>query len=254
MRSQIFTILIFITLASCQNRKDVIPASYIDLPNLESPISDSTYTIEKVLDGRFNNIFYDSAQKFYLIDDGGNNIVKLDANGIKTFELELREKDINNLPNLMTVYHPSHYIFGCAGVYDLSKNKPELERFHGIINLNNEMDEDEWKKKFNELYKHSEIVIFGYQHANSYGRSPIYFRQNNKWILLYETGHAIRTDRYLIKCKIDGKYIDDKYTKMYLLKDIGKNCFSDENNQSYDPYKDGNYPEHPPTIINKEFN
>jgi len=231
---QLFIFLIFTQLASCQDKKaqdiSIIPSQYKNLPILSSPINDSIYMIEKVVDGNFSRIFFDNVHQFYVIENGENNIVKLDKNGIKTFELNLHEQ----------VSYPSYYILASNGIYDLSKDKPSLEKFSSIINTKNELNEDGWENKFNELYTSSEIVIFGYRYTNYYGKRPIYFRKNNGWTLLYETGHKIRTEGYQVKCKIDNKFVLEKYQKMYILKDSEKNIFSDGNDGVENPYKDEN--------------
>ena len=79
---QLFIFLVFIQLASCQDKKiqdiSIIPSQYKNLPILSSPINDSIYTIEKVMDGNFSRFFFDNLHQFYMIDNGGSDIVKLD--------------------------------------------------------------------------------------------------------------------------------------------------------------------------------
>lgn len=241
---QLLFFFVFKQFTFCQDKKiqDIsnMPIEHKNLPILSSPINDSIFIIEKVMDGNFSRIFFDNINQFYIIDNGGNDVVKLDKNGIKTFEMRLTEKGLNGLPDLMTIKYPSYFIVGCNGIYDLSKDKPSLEKFSSILNTENNFNEVEWKIKFNELYNNSEVVIFGFQHPNKYGKSPIYFRNETEWTLLYETGHEISTEGYLVKCEVDNKFVPEKYDKIYILKDAEKNIFSDGNKGVENPYKDKN--------------
>lgn len=208
--------------------------SSTDIPYLSQPVQNDTYKIERVTQNTWNEIRYDPVNDFYLIAQN-EKITKLNNKGEVTFSLNLNEKDINNTPDFMDYHRPSHFVISWYGIYDLSKEKPYLEKFETQLNTDGKMEWEEWIKRFENLYNTAETVLWGYRKALDASMShPLYFKINGNWTVLYTLKNVsqINSNDTFIQFRPNYKqdYVQDKFQKLYLLKDVKNGgAFSDYN-------------------------
>lgn len=198
-------------------------ASSKNIPNLSQTLENCCYKIEKITNDSEGNVRYEPINDFYLVAES-EKIIKLNGKGVKTFELDLKEVDSTTSWSRVMHYHrPSYFVMSQSGIYDLSKEKPELETFDTIMNQDGKMKWDEWINKFKNLYETSEQAIWAY---NEYEAFPLYFKQYGKWkVLFYKVKNhndsdIINPNSIYVKFKIGEDYVPDKFQKTYLLKDI----------------------------------
>lgn len=226
--SLIFLIYFLDRFSAINVRPHVIYNNYVhkNTPSLKQSLNNEVFTLEKLLNTTGFDLLYDNVNDFYLINNF-NNVIKLDKNGTKVFELNLRDKPLeNSQPEPMEHINASSYILSWHGIYDVSKENPVLEKFDTILHKNKELSTEQWLKKFNELYTNASVVLYGYFKAID-SSTPIYFKQNEKWTVLYEH------ERYgpifhanTIRFRIKGVDFPVKYRKLFLLKDVQKQAYS----------------------------
>lgn len=245
--SSLFILIIFITRFTTINL-NFWNKALKQIPNLSKPLQNKTYTIKKVTNTCWNEIRYDPINDFYIVAEN-DKITKLNNKGDATFTLNMNEKDIDNLPDFMNYNSPSYFVISWYGIYDLSKEKPFLEKFEIKWNEDGKMEWEEWTNLFHKLYENSDTVLWGFKKSVGRGRMnyPLYFRQNGKWEVLYTLTNVsqINTNNTFIKFRLnyENDYIPDKYDRLYLLKDIqNAGAYSNYNNTGND-YDNTDYPE-----------
>lgn len=207
-----------------------------NIPDLSQPLKNDYYEIEKISNGNWNEIRYDPVNDFYIVVEN-DKITKLNNKGDTTFILDMNEKDFSDMPDFMDYHRPSYYVISWYGIYDLSKEKPFLEKFDKRLNDDGKMEWEEWIEKFNNLYQSADVVLWGYRKSVGIGsmNHPLYFKQNEKWKVLYTLKDVSQIDGSSTFTKFRLNYKEDnlpsKFDKLFLLKDIQKeNAYSDYNN------------------------
>ena len=152
------------------------------------------------------------------------------------------------MPDRMDYHRPSYFVVSWHGIYDLSKEKPYLEKFEELLNKDKPMTYDEWIKHFNYLYLYSDVVLWGYKKAfGPVGCHPIYFRIDGKWKILYSLKDVaqINSNHVFTKFRLNFKedFIPDKSHKLFLLKDIQHNGAYSDYNSFDNSYDNNDYPE-----------
>lgn len=200
------------------------------VPDLSKTLKNKTFELFKVIGSIWNEIRYDPQNDFFLIAQS-NAITKLDAKGTRLYYLDMNERDPDGMPDNMDYTQATSYVVSWYGIYDLSKEKPYLEKFSKVINTEGNMDKDAWDLAFQNLYETSDVVFWGFRKSLKRAwLKPLYFRQNGKWIVLYtnEYGSGYRMDK-TPQYKMNNKIIPQKFNRLYLLKDI-------QHNDSYSDY------------------
>ncbi|UIR54805.1 hypothetical protein LZQ00_11005 [Sphingobacterium sp. SRCM116780] len=201
--------------------------THTNIPDLSLPLENGSYKIEKITNTIWCEIVYDPANNFYLTAEE-KKVIKINSEGKAVFELNLMEKSPNNMPDNMDYYNSSHYVISWSGIYDLSKEKPYLEKFNTLLNEDEGMNKEDWIKQFNDLYASSEVVLFGYRKSNNGGKTnPLYFKKQGKWTILYTHKNIhVNSDEGHVKIRIGDNYIKDKFDRLYLLKDVKRKAYS----------------------------
>ncbi|MCL5245368.1 hypothetical protein M4I21_06080 [Cellulophaga sp. 20_2_10] len=126
-------------------------------------------------------VLYDSIKnQFYLKNKSG--LTKLDNQGNVMFSDDLlHEKsyistlDYNN-------FIP--FVFTSKGVYDFSGKELIFMPFEEKLNVKTELNNSNFKSIFEKKYNSADLVIYGNEIGNETTKFRIYFRVDNKWILL----------------------------------------------------------------------
>ncbi|EWH10950.1 hypothetical protein KLA_16115 [Cellulophaga geojensis KL-A] len=126
-------------------------------------------------------ILYDSIKnQFYLKNEKG--LTKLDNQGNVMFSDDLSSEksyistlDYNN-------FIP--FVFTSQGVYDFSGKELIFMPFEEKLNIKNELSNSNFKSIFEENYISADLVVYGNEIEDETAQFRIYFRVDNKWILL----------------------------------------------------------------------
>jgi hypothetical protein len=184
------------------------------LPDLRDGAVSANYQLQKMSDETHNNIVYDPAGNYFLIESNFD-VKKIDANGNEIFKIKKTD---------MYVPRFTSYVFDSTGVYDLSVEKIEKHRFTKI-NQNQTLTVEEWQAMFDKLYHEAEVVLFGY--TDMFGKNnPVFVKIKGSWIVLIMTQHEARLKEieYVTGIRFEG--YPAKYKHLYLLKDAAKQTYS----------------------------
>lgn len=229
---QLILILILNLALSCNGqKKDKANAMSNNIPDLSKPLLSGAYQIENVAGGTWNEILYNPTHDFYTIAQN-QRIFKINNKGDVVYELDMNEMDPHKMPDFMDFHNPSNFVISWYGVYDLSKDKPYLEKFETILNEDESMEWTEWDLAFGNQYNNADVVLWGFR--KSFGRKtyPCYFRKNGKWTVLYSFKGQAQTITHgnYVKFRVNKIYIPDKMDRQYLLKDENLGTYSNYNN------------------------
>ncbi len=201
-----------------------------NVPDLSKTLKNKTFELFKVTGSTWNEIRYHPQKDYYLIAQDAR-ITKLDSRGSRVYYLDMKETDPSGMPDNMDYNVPSSFVVSWHGIYDLSKDKPTLEKFSKSLNTEGNMDDGTWNREFEKLYQSSDVAFWGYRKGLLGGKLyPLYFRQNGQWIVLYtnEFTSVYRMNKYP-EIRFDDNIIPEKCDRLYLLKDI-------QHNDSYSDY------------------
>lgn len=188
---------------------------YKDLPDLKDGTSSASYQLKKISDETSNNILYDAAGNYFLVESNFT-IKKLDDQGNELFSTNKRD---TYLPRFTS------YAFDSSGVYDLSAKKIEKQAFT-TINKNQTLSTAAWQTTFDKYYHEAEIVLFGF--TDLFGKAnPVFMKVKGDWIVLIMTDDEMRLDETRYVTGIHFKGYPAIYHHLNLLKDTRKNTYSD---------------------------
>ena len=238
----VFT-LVFINRCSTINLNLSQP-SFADIPDLSKPLKAKGFELFRVTNSTWNEIRYNPKEDFYLIAES-KKITKLDSKGSVVYQLDMNEFDPNHLPDNMDYNQPTSFVVSWYGIYDLSKEKPAVEKFSKSINTEGNMDKDAWQQEFEKLYQSSDIAFWGFRKGVKSGKLyPLYFRQNGQWIVFYTNEFtSVYHMQKNPEIHINDRIIPEKYERLYLLKDIQRNNAYSDFLSSDNQYDFSNEPE-----------
>ena len=178
-------------------------------------------------------ILYDSIKnQFYLKNEKG--LTKLDNQGNVMFF-----DDLSNEKSYISALDYNNFIpfvFTSKGVYDFSGKELVFMPFEEKINIKNELSNRNFKSIFEKKYNSADLVIYGNEIEDETAQFRIYFRVDNKWILLLSQKGDYNQFRYPETFKknanttaqIDYSKFSSKFSnkKLIALKDNQRGLYS----------------------------
>ena len=164
------------------------PNSYQKFKELPQNPQSQNYEIV-LAEGDFP-VLYDSIRnEFYLKNHQG--LSKYDASGNLLISNDLKNEKHTSIFDFSN-FIP--YVFAEKGVYDFSGKKMIFIPFSKVLNYDNELSNQDFKRIFESYYKNAEIVAYDTNRNFDYKREclPMYFKIKNEWILLFTQKGELR--------------------------------------------------------------
>lgn len=207
------------------------PKKYQNANSLLSTIQSENYEIISI-EGDFPILFDSIKNEFYIKNKRG--LTKINSQGDIILSENLLSEEYTSVYDFANF---TPYVFSENIVYDFSGDRLIKSNLDKRLNTNNELTENEFKNTFEKMYQTAEIVIYETDRNIDYNRNcfPIYFKINDKWILLYSkkddyqfTHSNTQEDYGNIIGQIDYKDFPAKFNhkRLIVLKDIKNGIYS----------------------------
>ena len=190
-----------------------------DYPLLKDNPSSAHYTLVRVNDYWSPvTITYNPAGNFFVL--GSLKVSKIDALGNKVFSLKTSETT-HLLPF-------TYYIATSKGMYDLSRQRPKLERFEQVVNgsKTRTLTVDSFHEIYGQAYADADIVVYDEPNFDEgIDKYRAYMWIKGGWVLFYLSDRAITLDRDY-DLGITVKEYPAKFNRTLLLKDVQTRTYS----------------------------
>ncbi len=197
-----------------------LPASAAsDYPLLKDNPTSEHYTLVRVNDyWSPANITYSPAGNFFVLNS--LKVSKIDALGNKLFSLTNSETT-HLLPF-------TYYIATPKGLYNLSRQRPKLERFEQVVNdsKTRTLTVDSFNEIYGQAYADADIVVYdepNYEEGIDKYRAYMWIKGG--WVLFYLSDRAITLDSDY-DLGITVKEYPAKFNRTVLLRDVQTKTYS----------------------------